>query len=142
MSDQIKSASVRVVPGDSRCRYWAKIVRVGVALPVPSTVDGANDIPGDYLRKGEEELFAGDVMIEGEENHHRNNRGWSYCVTWCGQDGTARRIKNPGAEMKAAMKAAGCPVELLSGAGQVAAAVRFAHGLRLGLLSDDTGEAL
>lgn len=142
MSDQIKSASVRVVPWDSRCRYWAKIIRAAVALPFPSAVDGANDLPGAYLRGGEDELFKGDVMIEGEENHHRNSRGWSYWVTWCGQDGTARRIKNPGAEMKATMKAAGCPVELLAGAGQVAAAVRFAHGLRLGLLSDDTGDAL
>ena len=136
MSNQINSASVIIKPADSRCRYWAKIVRAEAALPVPSKVDGANDVPGAYLRHGDDELFAGDILIEGEENHHRNNRGWSYWVTWCGADGQAFRIKNPGAELKSKMKAAGCPAELLAGAGQVAAAVRIAHGVRLHLIAD------
>lgn len=135
MSDQIKSASVRIVPADSRCRYWAKIVRADVTLPVPSKVDGANDIPGSYLKRGEEELFPGDMLIEGEENHHRNNRGWSYQVTYCDSEGLVRRIRNPGADEKAAMKAARLPAELLSGSGGTAAAVRFAHGVRLGLIT-------
>lgn len=135
MSDQIKSASVRVVPGDSRCRYWAKIVRAANPLPLPKDVDGANDIAAPYAKKGDEELFPGDMLIEGEENHHRNNRGWSYWVTYCDNDATGtRRIKNPGADEKAAMKAAGLPAELLAGSGGVAAAVRFAHGVRLGLI--------
>jgi len=134
MCDQIKSASVRVAPVDSRCRYWAKLVRASVALPVPSAVNGANDIPGGYLKRGDEELFPGDMLIEGEENHHRNNRGWSYWVTYCDSEGVARRVRNPGSDEKAAMKAAGMPAELLTGSGGVAAAVRFAHGVRLGLI--------
>ena len=137
MSDQIKSASVRVVPGDSRCRYWAKIVRANAELPKPAETDGANDISGAYCKRGDEELFVGDMLIEGEENHHRNNRGWSYWVTYCDVDGVARRIKNPGADEKATMKAAGLPAELLAGSGGVAAAVRFAHAVRLGLISAD-----
>ncbi len=137
MSNQIKSASVRVVPGDSRCRYWAKIVRASVTLPLPSATDGANDIPGGYIKRGEEELFPGDMMFEGEEKHHSKPRGWSYWVTYCDSDGVARRIRNPGVDEKAAMKAAGLPAELLSGAGGVAAAVRFAHGVRLGLIEAD-----
>lgn len=137
MSNQIKSASVRVVPGDSRCRYWAKIVRASVALPLPSAVEGANDIPSNYLKRGEEELFPGDIFIEGEANHHRNNRGWSYWITYCDSEGLARSIRNPGANEKAALKAAGLPTELLAGSGGVAAAVRFAHGVRLGLIEAD-----
>jgi len=142
MSNQIVSASVRVVPCDSRCRYWAKIVRADAALPMPSAVNSANDIASEYLRKGgEDELFIGDIMIEGEENHHRNNRGWSYWITWCGAAGQARRIKNPSSQIKSAMKQAGCDAALLPGAGQVAAAVRAAHGVRLGMVGDDCDEA-
>ena len=137
MSDQIKSASVKIAPADRRCRYWAKIVRADATLPKPSETEGANDIVGAYLKNGEDELFPGDLLFEGEENHHRNNRGWSYWITYCDSEGIARRIKNPGADEKAAMKAAGLPAELLAGSGGVAAAVRFAHGVRLGLISAD-----
>ena len=42
-------------------------------------------------------------------------------------------ISNPGAETKAAMKAAGLPVHLLTGSGEIAACVRVAHAVRLGI---------
>lgn len=132
MSDQIKSASVKIAPADSR-RYWAKIVKAE-ALPLPSAVGGAEDVPGPYLRRGEEELVMGEFLIEGEENHHRNNRGWSYWVSYCDTDGILRRVRNPGADEKAKLKAAGLPVEIMKGSGGVAAAVRFAHGVALGLI--------
>lgn len=135
MSNQIKSASVKLAPADRRCRYWAKIIRAGGALPLPSGVDGANDIPGRYYRTGEEELFPGDFLFEGEERHHRNNRGWAYWVSYCDADGNLRRVCNPGADEKAVMKAAGLPAQYLTGSGGVAAAVRFAHGVRLGLIA-------
>lgn len=135
MSDQVKSASVTIEPADRRCRYWAKVIRKETSLPKPSDVTGANDVPGAYLRTGEDELFPGDILIEGEENHHRNNRGWSYWVTYCDAEGNARCIMNPGAEEKAAMKAAGLPAEMLAGSGQVAACIRLAHGVRLGIYS-------
>ena len=60
MSDTIQSASVTSKPQDSRCRYWCKIIRAGAPLPTPSAVTCANDVPGPYLRHGDEELFAGD----------------------------------------------------------------------------------
>lgn len=41
MSDLIKSCSVKVGPRDSRCRYWAKLIRAADPLPLPSAVDGA-----------------------------------------------------------------------------------------------------
>lgn len=124
------SVSVRIAPRDSRCRYWAKVVRAGQALPLPSVTNGANDIPGPYARKGEEELLPGDVLIEGEEVSHRKARGWSYQVTFV-RNGAAHTT-TPGGT-KAAMKAAGMPAELLTGSGDVAACVRVVHGLRLGM---------
>lgn len=132
MSDLIESdsVSVRIAPRDSRCRYWAKVVRAGQPIPAPSAVSGANDIPVLYARKGEEELLPGDVLIEGEEVSHRKARGWSYQVTFV-HNGEAHTTTPGGA--KAAMKAAGLPAELLTGSGDVAACVRIVHGLRLGM---------
>lgn len=134
MSNQIKSASVTIKPADKRCRYWAKIVRADVELPLPAIADSANNVPGAYLRTGEDELYVGDILIEGEENHHRNNRGWSYWVTWCDAEGVARRVRNPGVDVKAALKTAGIAANLLAGSGQVAACIRLAHGIRSGLV--------
>ena len=127
------SVSVTIAPRDSRCRYWAKVVRAGAALPLPSAVGSASDIPGAYARRGEEELFAGDILIEGEENHPRKARGWTYWVKFMGADGTLQMVRDPGADEKVAMKAAGLPAELLPGSGQVAACVRLAHAVRLGI---------
>lgn len=127
------SVSVEVRPRDSRCRYWAKIIRAGAPLPAPSAVSGASDVPGPYLRQGEDELLPGDVLIEGEERHHRKARGWDYWVTWCDEHGALRRITNPGAEHKARMKAAGMAPALLIGSGEVAACIRVAHAIRLGI---------
>lgn len=132
MSNQIKSVSVQIKPEDSRCRYWAKIIRKDAALPLPSTVEGANDIPAPYSRKGDEELFEGDVMIEGEEMHHRKARGWTYAITFIGADGEARRVR-PGSEIKATLKANGLEPALLAGSGDVAACIRIAHAIRAGI---------
>jgi hypothetical protein len=137
MSDLIQSAavfsaSVTIAPQDSRCRYWAKVIRKEMALPFPSLVAGANDIPGSFARNGDEELFSGDVLIEGEEVSHRKARGWVYRVTFVGADGKSKVVK-PSSDIKAAMKAAGLHAALLSGSGDVAACVRIAHGLRAGL---------
>lgn len=132
MSDLIKSdsVSVRIAPRDSRCRYWAKVIRANQPLPAPSAVTGAADVPGPYAHKGEEELMPGDVLIEGEEVSHRKARGWAYWVTFV--HGARAHTTTPGGT-KAAMKAAGMPPELLTGSGDVAACVRVVHGLRLGM---------
>lgn len=130
MSDLIESVSVRIAPRDDRCRYWAKVIRAGQALPLPSATNGANDLPGLYARKGEEELLPGDVLIEGEEAHHRKARGWAYWITFV-HEGKAHTKAPTG--IKAHLKTAGLPAELLTGSGDVAACVRIAHGLRLGM---------
>lgn len=130
----MKSASVEIKPTDHRCKYWAKIVRAGVALPLPSAVNGANDIPGAYSRKGDEEIFPGDFLIEGEENHHRHIRGWSYWISFVNPEtGEVTRVSRPSTPEKTAMKANGLPVEYLSGAGGIAACVRVAHAVRLNI---------
>lgn len=134
MSDPIVSASVTIRPDDKRCRYWAKIIRADVPLPLPSAVDSASDVPGPYLRNGDEEILPGDFLIEGEEAHHARNRGWCYRITWVRADGTAQRIK-PTSERKAAMKAAGMEPSLLTGSGDIAACIRIAHGVRAGMES-------
>jgi len=126
------SVSVSIRPNDSQCRYWAKIVRAGTPLPMPLQVNGARDIPGHYLRNGEDELLEGDMLFEGEANHRRKQLGWTYRLTAC-VEGGRYTVWNPGAEIKVKMKAGGMPVELLPGSGEVAAMVRVAHAIRLGI---------
>lgn len=132
--DQIQSHSIKIKPQNSRCRYWAKIVRAGQPLPLPSSVTGANDINAPYCLMGDEELFPGDVLIEGEANHHRRtDRGWSYWVSAVLADGTFINALPPSADIKTRLKAQGLRPELLAGAGDIAACVRIAHAARDGL---------
>ena len=130
----MQSHSVSIKPIDSRCRYWAKIVRSERALPMPACVQGANDIPGSYLQRGEEELLPGDVLFEGEANHHRrNDRGWTYWLAYVTKDGELMRYCSCFGAAKVQMKAQGMAPELLKGSGDVAGMVRLGHGLRAGL---------
>ena len=131
--DQDVSISVKIAPGDKRCRFWAKLVRNGTALPLPSDVHGAADLPAVYSRLGDEELFPGDFLFTGEAMHHAKDRGWTYCVQYVGADDKLVAYWNPGTEEKAAMKANGLPRELLAGAGEVAAICRLAHAVKLGV---------
>lgn len=133
MSDAVKSLSVKIGPEDKRCRYWAKIIRAGSALPAPSSVNGANDVPGNYARNGDEELFAGDIMIDGEELNHRKARGWSYRVIWMDPETGERRRIFPNSDVKAELKTNGLPAALLAGSGDVAACIRIAHAIRVGI---------
>lgn len=129
----MQSHSITVKPRDSRCRYWAKVSRCDQSLPLPAQVNGANDIPGAYLMRGEEELMSGDVLFEGEANHHRRtDRGWTYWVTYVDAEGQLQRFRSGFAEQKAQLKEQGMPTELLKGSGDIAAMVRIAHGIRLG----------
>lgn len=130
----MQSHSVEILPLDSRCNYWAKIVRAGKVLPAPCLTHGAGDIPEPYLQRGDEELLAGDALFEGEANHHRrNDRGWSYWLTYITEDGALVRFKGGFSEQKSEMKKQGLSPELLKGNGDIAAMVRIVHGLRLGL---------
>ena len=130
----MKSHSVEILPFDARCRYWAKIVRAGMPLPSPSLVSGANDIPSAYLQRGDDELLPGDVLFEGEANHHRSNRGWSAWVTYVTEAGDLVKVEHKEfGTIKTLLKQQGMEPDYLKGAGDVAAMVRIAHGLRMGL---------
>lgn len=130
----MQSHSIQIKPLDSRCRYWAKIVRAGNELPIPSLITGANDIGGSYLQLGEEELLPGDALFEGEANHQRrNDRGWSYWLAHVSESGEFVRYESGFSAQKAEMKAQGLAPELLTGSGDIAAMVRIVHGLRAGL---------
>lgn len=136
------SVSFSVRPYRRHCRYWAKLVRAGAGLPMPGEVDGANTIPGKYLRLGEEELFCGDLLFEGEANHPSKDRGWSYWVHYVDDSGNLISANSGWREFKAQLKAATGAFDpaLLKGAGDLAACVRFAHVQRMGGL--DTLRAL
>lgn len=136
MSDTIQSASVTIKPQDSRCRYWAKIIRAGAPLPIPSAATCANDVPGPYLRHGDEELFAGDFLIDGEERHHRHARGWVYNMGFIDPNTGNLRWVQATSERKAAAKANGLPANLLAGSGDIAGLIRLAHAVRLGVSID------
>lgn len=126
------SMSVSLYPTDARRRYWAKIVRNGRPLPMPDEVQGAGDIPGPYRGRGDEELLPGDALFEGEANHHRKNRGWTYCLTYVTDGGEVLTFISGFSEQKAALKAQGIASVYLKGAGDWAAMVRIVHGLRMG----------
>lgn len=133
MSNLIQSVSAPIRPNDSRCKYWAKTIRFDEALPLPSNIEGASDLPGAYLKQGEEELMPGDFLIEGEANHHRRtDRGWSYTLSYMNAEGDLETV-TPTAEHKATMKANGMDPTLLKGSGDIAACVRLAMGLRHGI---------
>jgi hypothetical protein len=129
----MQSHSIKIKPLDSRCRYWAKIVRGGNPLPHPCNVSSAADIPSQYLNQGDEELLPGDVLFEGEANHHtRTDRGWTYFIRAVQEDGSLLTLRSGFSAQKMELKAQGMPIEYLTGSGDVAAMVRIAHGLRLG----------
>ena len=127
-SSPVVSASYVCTPTDRRCKYWAKVVRADDALPLPAYVDGAGDIPGKYLRQGDEvELFPRDWLLEGEEVSHRRARGWTYtlrCLAVRARDNEVGVcvIEFKG-DTKDRIRAAGRK-DLLMGAGDIAAMVR------------------
>lgn len=130
----MQSHSVQIRPRDSRCRYWSKLVRAEQELPLPAAVQGASDIFGPYLQRGEEELLPGDALFEGEANHHRRtDRGWSYWLTVVTPQGELLTFTSGFGPQKVELKSQGLAPDLLKGSGDIAGMVRIAHGLRLGL---------
>lgn len=130
----MQSHSVNISPLDSRCRYWAKVLRAGTPLPFPAEVDGASDVPGPYARCGTDELLPGDALLEGEANHHkRTDRGWTYWLQVVRPDGHLVSLTSGFGAQRAQLKKAGMPPEMLQGSGDVAAMVRIIHGVRAGM---------
>lgn len=137
----IHSQSVRIAPLDHRCRYWALIIRKGEFLPLPIDVKSANDVSKNYLPRGEEELLPGDVLFEGQANHHRSSRGWSYWMNTLTREGEMLFFESGKlSEQKAQMKKQGMSPELLKGSGDIAALVRIMHGLRAGMTVTESPE--
>ena len=126
------SLSVQIAPADKRCQYWAKIIRSNIPLRLPEVYSGGNDLPGPYLKIGDEELLEGDFLIEGEANHPRLQRGWNYRISYFG-GGKFFQYKTVDGTLKVSLKNQGMESELLKGAGGVAAAIRVLHGLRKGM---------
>lgn len=130
-----QSLSIKIAPCDSRCRSWAKVVRAtDTSLPMPRAIYGARSLPQGYSSRGDEELFPGDFVIEGEANHHRKQRGWTYWLR--GLDASGRRIcleSGQFSALKPLLKQAGLEPSLLAGAGDIAAAVRTIHAVRAGI---------
>ncbi len=152
-NEPVISCEYTAIPSDSRCKYWCKIVRDGQVLPLPHVVRGANDIPGEYLRKGDDiEIFPGDYILEGEQVHHVKQRGWKYNLgrlalpvaatetidtegnTHPGEPAKPARIVwlEYGKPVKDALRAAGYKT-LLGGSGDVAGMVRSIHARREGV---------
>jgi hypothetical protein len=136
---------------DSRCKHWTKIVPAGTPLPTTSSVSGANDVPGGYMRDGfESEVYAGDYVLAGEEVSHRKTRGWEYRLytlarggksgKWavCSIDfsGTKDKIRAVRDDAKKAgdKDRAARAADLLKGSGDVAAMVRHIQAKRDGLI--------
>lgn len=128
---------------DSRCRAWCKVLSSESVRRIrPAGIDGANDLPGSYLPFGREvELFPGDVIFEGEANHHTKPRGWTYNLGFVvgGANGVARIVWVAGdkrAALKADLRASKNPAvrELLPGSDDVAAMVRYARAVLMGFV--------
>lgn len=49
------------------------------------------EYPSGYARRGDEELLPGDFVLEGEANHHRKQRGWTYWLRGLDPSGQERR---------------------------------------------------
>lgn len=132
--------SVSVFIQSARGAQWAKLNRRAQAarLPAPAKVLGGNDLPGQYLPTGDEELLPGDALFEGRRDRH----GWNYKLTMAMPTGVALVISSQSdnlSSFKAAAKAANMPIWLLQGAGPLAALVRIAFAYRMGLPLPDRG---
>lgn len=132
--DILDSVSIDSKPIDYRCRHWIKIIRHDQDLPMPIHVTCADDIPGKYYRNGSDiEIYHGDMIFEGEENHHRKMRGWTMTLGVCRYSEVL--YTSPDANHKALIKA--CPhipkemrKALVQGSGSHAAMIRIAHAMR------------
>ena len=133
------SSTVSLSKIDSRCRGWVMVVHAGDPLPMPEDVHGAGDVHSTYLHQsGDVELFPGDFLLQGEENHHRKARGWSYwLITYSPQMGKHHNVEFDGetkSKIKAAMQDGSLDLNpaYLKGAGKIASMVRVIHAMRAG----------
>lgn len=131
------SHSITVAPQQPGCKYIAKLIRVGDPLPMPSKAAamGMRAIANRLAHNGDDELLPGDALIEIEASDPSDCHKvitYSCHLTIIDKLGRLRRF-SPSAHNKAAIKAAGIPVEYLPGAGPLAACVRILHAQRMGI---------
>jgi hypothetical protein len=127
-------------PQDSRCQWWQRIATRDDVLALDlASVDGARSLPGTYCRSGQDhELPVGSVVFDGEANHHRKQRGWTFTVGIVlpgGGGGIDLYWLAPTAERKAAIKAAPDGAAYMAGSGPHAAMVRMAQWILAGTTS-------
>lgn len=131
------SVSFEIRPYNCGHKHLAKLIRAGKNIPMPDDVNWSHDIPFPFLLPGEEELFPGDILFEGQQNHRRKQRGGSYWVHGVDDCGNLWSRSEDWSAFKAELKAAAGTFvpELLKGSGELAACVRFAHVQRYGGLT-------
>ena len=122
------SISVPVGPHAHARKWWAKVFRFRDVLPEPDSIRYATDIPKPFLMKGTEELFWGDVLFTGKET----DSGWRFHVAYLANDGTVHTVAPSAAHQNAMRNSGLCPA-LLKGSSDLAACVRLATFLRLGV---------
>jgi hypothetical protein len=111
---------------DGRCKGWAKKLNREQILALDlEKINGAIDIPGNYLKNGTDlELRPfEDFIFWGEANHHNKQRGWTYRIYYPGLSGIG--FITPTIGIKAAIKKAG-HTDLMGGSGDIAGIVRMA----------------
>lgn len=118
------------VPRSSRCQWWQSIGKPQEVLALdPAGVESANDLPGEYLRKGTDlELPAWTVIFDGEANHHSKQRGWTHQLAIVAPDAEGDldiKWVRPTADHKARIKARA--PHLKGGSGPNAAMARIAR---------------
>jgi len=114
-------------PQDRRCSFWAKALPITKAI-LPADTEGANSIPAPYLKRGEEiELFDWDIVMYGEANHHRKQRGWTF-NTLVALDGRLVELTSTSC-INGAIRKISPGNQILRGAGDHAAMMRAARFL-------------
>lgn len=107
-------------PEDSRCAWWC------VQVPADVKLDGQK--LNGYVKRGADlELAHGEMLIDSEANHHRNNRG--YTVTLVVSFGDSVGFITPSIERKKYIKANGGQ-DLMSESGDINGCIRMAIWLR------------
>lgn len=129
------SVSLDVKKQNPQLREWVKHITPDMAFKAPADVRSAKDIPGRFWNEGVHRLELGEFLITSRlANIKSKEWGATHTLVYLGGDGQLHRIK-PTAAHKQVLKASGMSPELLKGAGQLAACVRLALGLREGLFA-------
>jgi hypothetical protein len=137
-TNQVETAEITTIShiiqrADGRCKGWAKKLNSRQILDLDlDKIQGANDLPGSYLKNGTDLELAPyeDFIFWGEENDHRKARGWTYRLYYP----TTKKMGWVGADnrIKQMIKSEGHK-DLMTGSGEIAGLVRIAKYISSGL---------